>query len=132
MNNLERLRELTARLTKSAKPIKERVVLIVDDNKLDCELHEYGLKKNGYEIIDMAYSIGEAREKMQYKCYDLILLDMALPNGVGTDLSETIQKKCPYAKVAIISGYSFPEVLGLQFFEKPVSIDTVLNKLEEL
>lgn len=132
MNNLDRLRELTTKLTKPDKPVNERIVLIVDDNEFDCEIHEHGLRKKGYEVIDIAYSIRDAREKMQHKHYDVIFLDMALPNGVGTDLSETIQKKCPSAKIAIISGYTFPEVLGLQFFEKPVSIDTVLKKLGEV
>jgi len=62
-------------------------ILLVEDNEVISKGLSYSLKKEGFEI-DMAKTKNEARIAIEKERYDLIILDVALPDGTGFDLYE--------------------------------------------
>ena len=58
-----------------------RILLLEDDTSL-AEGLCYFLKKNSYET-DAAKTVKAARELLAKKQYDLLLLDVTLPDGLG-------------------------------------------------
>lgn len=81
---------------------KAKILLVEDDISLIDGL-AYSLRKNGFEL-DVAMSLKEAYDLLKGKggnfagentpgAYDLLLLDISLPDGTGFDLCENIRKK---------------------------------------
>jgi len=66
-----------------------RILLLEDDISL-IEGLQYALEKNGYEI-EVARSVREAKERLR-EAFDLLLLDVALPDGTGFDVCESVRK----------------------------------------
>lgn len=66
-----------------------RILLLEDDDALIDGL-QYALRKQGYEIV-AARSVGEA-EKCLRQGFDLLLLDVSLPDGTGFEVCENIRE----------------------------------------
>lgn len=60
-------------------------ILTIDDEKELTDIVMELLKREHYSRVDIAASCGEAKEKLQKQHYDLILLDVMLPDGNGFD-----------------------------------------------
>ena len=69
---------------------KAKILLVEDDSSLIDGL-AYSLRKNGFEL-DVAMNLKEARGFLQ-GVYDILLLDVSLPDGTGFDLCENIRKQ---------------------------------------
>lgn len=68
-----------------------QILLLEDDISLIDGL-QYSLKKNGFEM-ELARTVREAMAFLQEKhTYDLLLLDVTLPDGTGFEVCETIRK----------------------------------------
>ncbi|MCI9298311.1 MAG: response regulator transcription factor [Lachnospiraceae bacterium] len=67
-----------------------RILLVEDDVSLVDALR-YALQKSGYET-ETARSASEAKERMEHTAYDLLLLDVALPDGTGFEVCEGVRK----------------------------------------
>ncbi|MBU3021117.1 response regulator [Aestuariibacter sp. A3R04] len=76
-------------------------LLIIEDNQALRELLNDKLAANGY-TIDAADSCTEARAFIQHVKYDLIVLDLGLPDGNGIDLLRTIRNQKKYTNPCII------------------------------
>lgn len=70
----------------------ENAVLLVDDEKNLLEMVKELLKKEGYVTVDTAASCRQARELFDRKKYQLVLLDVMLPDGDGFSLFEEWKK----------------------------------------
>lgn len=64
--------------------IKGRV-LVVEDNRLNQHIISTMLKSAGFEF-DIAASLAEAKPLIELRKYELVLLDLNLPDGRGEDL----------------------------------------------
>ena len=73
-----------------------RTTLIVEDDKDLAELTAIHLQMAGYQT-EVAHTLAKARECLDQKEYDLVLLDEMLPDGLGSQLCQTIrdQHTCP-------------------------------------
>jgi two-component system response regulator VicR len=60
-------------------------ILVVDDEKELTDIVTELLKREYYSQIDVAASCGEAEGRLQKQHYDLVLLDVMLPDGNGFD-----------------------------------------------
>lgn len=84
--------------------------------------------------VDQAASAREARARVASAHYDLVLLDVELPDGNGPDLARSLratEANMEGTRVAIISGHQAPKVLppGVdEWLTKPVLLDR-LNML---
>lgn len=68
-------------------------VLLVEDDLDLSELGKFHLTNGGYQVTS-ATSCGEALEQLEKGTFDLILLDVNLPDGRGIELCEKIQAHC--------------------------------------
>lgn len=69
-----------------------RLFLLEDDVGLIDGLL-YSLNKNGFQA-DVARSVGEAKKLLlEMEKYDLLILDVTLPDGTGFDICETVRKQ---------------------------------------
>lgn len=68
-----------------------KILLLEDDISLVDGL-QYSLKKNGFDM-ELARTVREAMAFLQEKhTYDLLLLDVTLPDGTGFEVCETVRK----------------------------------------
>ncbi|MBP2025263.1 response regulator transcription factor [Peptoniphilus stercorisuis] len=112
-----------------------RKILIVEDDMDINNLLSEILKNNGYET-DSAYTGREALLLLKMKEFDLVLLDLMMPNMTGEDVIEEIRKNSKIA-IIVISAKSDKktkiDVLKMgadDFIQKPFDIDDVLVRVE--
>ena len=111
-------------------------VLVVDDEPSILGTLKKALSLEGYSV-DVAGGIGLAEERLAKKDYDIVLLDVALPDGDGLDLLSRLRERGEDAQVIMMSGHATIDAavratkLGaLDFLEKPLSTDRLLVMLE--
>ncbi len=78
-----------------------KLLVIEDQKELSDNIQVY-LENEGY-ICEVVASISKASEKLYGYSYDLILLDLMLPDGDGLDLLQTIKSNWPELGILIIS-----------------------------
>ncbi len=110
-------------------------ILIVDDEKGIRESLGSALERRGHEttaVEDLKAARGVLSEE-----FDIILLDLMLPDGNGIDLLREIKAASPGQMVVMISGHADVETavsairLGAyDFIEKPISLDRVLITID--
>ena len=66
-------------------------VLVVDDEKLIVKGIRFSLEQDGMEV-DCAYDGEEALKLAEENAYDMVLLDVMLPDGDGFALFEQIRR----------------------------------------
>lgn len=82
-------------------------IIICDDHPLITEgLKSFIENKNELEIIATATSAAHLREVLKEFSPDVLLLDIALPDGNGIDLCEEIKKHYPDIKVIALSNHN--------------------------
>ena len=103
-------------------------ILIVDDEPDIIELLELTLARMGLEVSS-AKCIGDAKQFLQSRQFQLCLTDMRLPDGEGLDLVKYIGNHCADLPVAVITAYGTAEnaVAALKagafdYLPKPVSL----------
>ncbi|WP_026400647.1 response regulator transcription factor [Actinomadura rifamycini] len=65
-------------------------VLVVEDEEDLVEALRYGLVRADY-AVDVAYDVDEASQKLYAASYDLMILDLNLPDGDGFDLCRAVR-----------------------------------------
>lgn len=109
-----------------------RRVLVVDDNEAirltTCALLEDG----GYEVIEAA-TVASGRDAIGGGVFDAAILDLHLPDGLGTDLIDELRARQPQAAVVLYSGTSGPgEMKGADLvLVKGLPADELLARLDE-
>lgn len=97
-------------------------VLLIEDDESNRITLSVLLEDEGFAIVE-AGSCAEARDRLNASdaSYDLILTDMHLGDGLGTDLVPEMRAKFPKAKVVLISGSARPE-------DMPDTMDALVPK----
>jgi DNA-binding NtrC family response regulator len=80
-------------------------VLVVDDEPVVVNSIRKTLSRKAYKIEE-AFSGKEAIDRIMAGSYDLVLLDMRLPDANGLDLISVIKQKRPELRVVIVTGYA--------------------------
>ncbi|HET7010933.1 MAG TPA: hybrid sensor histidine kinase/response regulator [Anaerolineales bacterium] len=107
-------------------------LLVVDDEQGIREGCRRVLEPEGYQV-DVASNLTEATRRLADERYELVLLDVMLPDGRGVDLIETIRSIDPDTVVAIITGYATVELAveaiqqgAYDFLSKPFKGEVLL------
>jgi DNA-binding NtrC family response regulator len=79
-------------------------VLIVDDESTLLSFLERILSDEGYETLSAA-TIGQAEEQLETRHVDIMLLDLALPDGNGLSLLERITRERADLPVIVLTAY---------------------------
>lgn len=90
-------------------------LLIVEDNLSLASDLELFLSENGF-IVETAYDLKSAREKLAIYAYDLIILDIGLPDGSGLDLIRELKENRVDVCILIVTARNAIEdkVTGLE------------------
>jgi two-component system, cell cycle sensor histidine kinase and response regulator CckA len=114
-------------------------ILVVDDDSLSLTLVERALRAGGYRVWT-AGSASEARQVLQdlAGAVDLVLTDIAMPGGLGTDLARQIGSTQEWVRVLLMTSYSREDLekLGLDVREvhlirKPFAPAQLLGRIRE-
>jgi excisionase family DNA binding protein len=81
-----------------------RRILVVDDETPVREAFEAALRARGYEVF-LARDGREALRLIKREAFDLIFLDILLPEVGGASVLKTIKRRDPEAVVVLITGY---------------------------
>ena len=107
-------------------------ILVIDDEKGIREGCGRALEPQGFEVFKAA-TLQEGLEWVQRQNFDLVLLDVMLPDGRGVTLLEPIHAQDPDTVCIIITGYATVELaveaikLGAyDFIAKPFTADQLL------
>jgi DNA-binding NtrC family response regulator len=80
-------------------------VLVVDDEPVVANSIRKTLVRKAYRVEE-AFSGKEALSLIAKGAYDLVLLDMRLPDANGLELISDIRKRRPNQRVVIVTGYA--------------------------
>jgi len=112
-------------------------ILVIDDELGIREGCKRVLKPQGF-LIETAASLREGLQKVRAGSYDLVLLDVMLPDGRGVDLVEQIHAKDPNIVCVIITGYATVELAvnaikvgAYDFISKPFTADLLLMTVNQ-
>jgi DNA-binding response OmpR family regulator len=113
-------------------------LLLVEDEEKVAHFISKGLEEEGY-TIDVAYDGKRGLELLKESTYDLLLLDLMIPEISGLDLLKTIRSWGDNTPVLIITAKSSKEdvVKGLDtgsddYLTKPFSFDELLARIRAL
>ncbi|MCK5881840.1 MAG: response regulator [Sinobacterium sp.] len=108
-------------------------VLLVDDQMLNQELGKELLEDMGC-IVDLADDGNEAILKALNNSYDVVLMDLQMPECDGFEASQSILKEKPTLKIIALTANATPDVkkqctdIGMkEFIGKPFVANTLFN-----
>lgn len=83
-------------------------ILVIEDDRFIGEMYVRSLKKAGYEV-DWMIDGNDGLIAARNKTYDLILLDVMLPERRGTDILEALrggkEDLIPHSKVLVLTNF---------------------------
>lgn len=112
-------------------------ILIVEDNKDYQELLENYLSNAGFTVVAADDAL-EAIDIMEYKEFDLIILDIMLPKIDGFTLCELIRRKSDVPVVMLTARFAEEdqkrgyELKVDEYVSKTVSMPIIVNKVEAI
>ena len=111
-------------------------ILVVEDKKALADIVGERLEKEGYSV-DVVYEGEEGLYCATSGAYDLIVLDIMLPNVDGFEILENVRKKKVESKVIILSAKSAlsDKLKGLKngaddYVVKPFHLDELIARVE--
>ena len=117
----------------------EKIIVLEDDENV-CNILETYLRRKHYDVAAVT-TIAAAQEYLNKDNFDLIFLDVRLPDGDGTDLLKEIQARPQKPLAVMMTGYGSVESAvvcmkngAFDYLIKPFSIEQIevtLRKAQE-
>jgi DNA-binding NtrC family response regulator len=112
--------------------------LIVDDDPIVLDSCKRVLEAEGFEVC-LVPSADQALEVMKNNTFDILLIDVKMPERDGMYLMRAVKKQWPEVPIVVMSGYPTPETIaeGLQlgaeeFIAKPFTPDEFLEIVRQV
>lgn len=108
-------------------------ILVADDDKAMLNIYTRIFSDTDY-TISLASSFAEAAGLINSNNYDLLITDLLLGDGLGTDLIKIFEKKRVGAKSLLVTGSVgelAPEQLPEVYFEKPFNLEVFMAAVAE-
>jgi two-component system, OmpR family, response regulator ChvI len=136
--------EDTSKTKEKPTPTKKppyRILYVDDNNDILLTIKE-GLEYHGF-IVDTFSNPLEALSSFKPELYDLVLIDVKMPQMSGFEFHHELRKKTVYGteiKSCFITAYEvyfetlkkeFPELYGGCFIRKPIKIEDLVSKINE-
>jgi len=113
-------------------------ILIVDDDESTCKSLTLIFQKKGYDTETVG-TAREALEKVQGRFFNLVLLDIRLPDGTGVELIAPLKETHPDMAVIMITAYASlgTAVRAMNqgasaYINKPLNMEEVLATVREV
>jgi len=84
-------------------PSATQRILIVDDNEDDAKIFRRILEENGF-IVSSTLSGKEGLRKIQEGTFELLILDLTLPDLDGFEILQAVRNQAPKPKIIVVSG----------------------------
>lgn len=116
--------------------LKRIKVLLIEDD-IDTAFFEKSILKKcksiNFEVVHTV-SIKESLELIKKENFNIILLDLKLPNGEGIEVFNAINNKCIHTPIIIISGYEKYAVEAVRagaqdYLIKPININQLIRSI---
>lgn len=118
--------------------LRQTLILVVDDTFTDSETLKVMLEESGYNVI-AAGSGAEALSRVKEKQFDIIFLNVKLPDMDCVDLFREVKQVDPEVAVIMMTGYSEEELLHRAVSEgayacvyKPFNAGRILTLVGEI
>ena len=115
---------------------KPSILIVEDEKNLGETLKEY-LVDQGY-YTDLSPSVSNALDRLNNKKYEIVLLDIGLPDGNGLELGKLITKQFKRTKILFLSAQNSPDIklTGLEmgaidYITKPFLLKELLIRLKK-
>jgi DNA-binding NtrC family response regulator len=112
--------------------------LIVDDDQIVLDSCKRVFEAEGFEVC-LVPSADEALEAMKNNIFDILLIDVKMPEQDGMSLIRAVKKQWPKVPIVVMSGYPTPETIaeGLhvgaeEFIAKPFTPDELLRVVHQV
>lgn len=106
-------------------------VLVVDDDSSLQDLFKLFLKKIGFSRVVVG-SVKEALVALERQRFDLVFLDLKLPDGPADEVYDTAKEIDPNLPIVVITGYPDSEMLDRILARGPVTVLKKPLKIEQL
>jgi len=107
-------------------------ILIVDDDRVVLASCKRILEAEGY-AVSLTSSVKEALQMLEEKNFDLILVDVIMPEYDGMYLIGNVRENLPHLPILVMSGYPTPETISsgmrmgaTHFIAKPFTPDELI------
>jgi two-component system CitB family response regulator len=112
-------------------------ILIIEDDKRIADIHRRFIEKiDGFSVIGAAHTGDEAKDWVSALHPDLVLLDVYLPDLLGTDLMKYIQANSPETDIIFITAAAEIDIVKKAFrggvadyILKPLTFDRFKDSL---
>lgn len=117
--------------------ISMRRILLVEDDKSLLDGLVYSLQKNGYEPV-VARTVKEFGQLWGKTEYDLLLLDVTLPDGTGFEICEKVRKISTVPVIFLTASEGEMNVIrgldlgGDDYITKPFRLGELLSRIQAL
>jgi len=118
--------------------LKDVLILVVDNEFADRESLKAILEDKGYRVAT-ARDGAEAIEMVKSRHYDIIFLDVRLPDMSGVETFEQVKKIDPQATVIMMTGYTEEDLVKRAVSQgaytciyKPFNMDKVIAVVEDI
>lgn len=112
-------------------------ILVIDDEVSLCEGIQRALQLENFQV-DLSFDGQTGMEKVREGGYDLVLIDVMIPDVSGIDLISAIHKVDPEIVCVIITGYATIELAvqaikrgAYDFLTKPFSVESLLLAIRQ-
>lgn len=119
------------------KKMLQKRILLVDDESIILETYSSLLSEKGFSVVT-ASSGREALERFSRDSFDLVITDLAMPDGDGFKLLEEIKEISPHTPVIVFTGKiyravkEFVALLGAnELLEKSCSTELFISCIKE-
>lgn len=114
---------------------KPRVLVVDDEERFRSTMGKL-LSVSGMEVLTLG-SGQEALDELQRKRYDVIVLDIRMPQMSGIEALAEIRKIDPFIEVIILTGHASVDTAveimklgGYDYLLKPCPTEDLINKIE--
>lgn len=120
--------------------LQQPLVMVVDDDHELCTSLWDLLRDHGYRVC-LAHTVAEAEAKLKTKTHRVLLVDMKLPGGSGTDVFHAVRQIDPQARTILITAHrtELQQLIEQVLSEgadavcyKPFDLDQLLETLQRL
>lgn len=138
-----------AKQSPSQAVARQANILIIDDDDWTCEFHSQLLRNMRHKpvaILNPTEGLDLIRNKPDF--FDLVMLDMLMPQMSGVDVVQEICRISPKIPIAVITSFKqeaarkslllvekeFNLLFGINYFilEKPVTVDDIKTMIDKL
>jgi len=117
--------------------MKSLKVLVIDDESVICDACHLVLSENGH-AVDRCATGKTGLLAIERGAYDVILLDMKLPDIDGMEILETLRAEMPAQYVIVMTGYSTMsnavqamKLGAADYLSKPFTDDELIEAVEK-